>query len=71
MVCGDANYCSVKNKTYADSTIRRMNRCKDFKLNPIDALGENDEGYRPYHKNQSNQLYQLELEYIKQKLKGK
>ena len=47
MVCGDANYCSVRQKTYSDDHIKRTNRCRDFEFNPIDALGENPNEYRP------------------------
>ena len=47
MVCGDANYCTVKDKCYSDEHIKRPNNCKDFELNPMDALFENERGYRP------------------------
>lgn len=47
MVCGDANYCSVRQKTYSDDHIKRTNRCRDFELNPLDALRINSKGYRP------------------------
>ena len=38
MVCGDANYCSLKQETYTDAMISRANKCKYFEFNPIDAL---------------------------------
>lgn len=47
MVCGDANYCSVRNECYSDERIKRVNYCRDFEFNPIDALGENPAGYTP------------------------
>ncbi len=47
MVCGDANYCSKKEQCYSDEHIKRTNKCKDFDFNPIDALYENQEGYKP------------------------
>ena len=47
MVCGDVNYCSLKQRIYTDEQICRTNTCKDFELNPIDALGVNDKGYKP------------------------
>lgn len=47
MVCGDANYCSVRDKCYTDKQICRTNDCKDFKFNSIDALGINTKGYQP------------------------
>lgn len=52
MVCGDANYCSVKQRCYSDEHIKRTNKCKDFEFNPIDALGENEKGYQPRQKKQ-------------------
>ena len=57
MVCGDANYCEANEKTYSDATLKRANNCKDFDLNPIDALGENEEEYRPReNKSESAQI---------------
>lgn len=29
---------------------KRPNKCKDFELNPIDALGENPKDYKPRDK---------------------
>ena len=54
MVCGDANYCSVRETTYSDSYIKNPNRCKDFELNPVDALYENPDGYRPIKQKQED-----------------
>lgn len=31
----------------SESAAKRVNQCKDFDLNPIDAFGENKKGYRP------------------------
>ena len=47
MVCGDANYCTEKQHTKTDKQIKQSNNCKEFLLNPIDALYENAEGYKP------------------------
>lgn len=47
MVCGDANYCTVKKECFTDQYIKSTNNCKDFDFNPIDALGENVKGYQP------------------------
>ena len=49
MTCGDVNYCSAKEQTYTDKQVCRANKCKDFELNPIDALGINKKGYQPRH----------------------
>jgi len=47
MCCGDANYCSRFKTTFSDNKIKRTNKCKHFDLNPIDALGENPNEYKP------------------------
>ena len=47
MVCGDVNYCSKKKRTYTDKHIRHTNTCRDFDLNPIDALRINLKNYQP------------------------
>lgn len=39
MYCGDSNYCDVKKRCFSDAYIKHTNRCKDFELNPLDALG--------------------------------
>lgn len=56
MCCGDANYCSRKAKCLSDSCIKRVNHCKDFSLNEIDTLGENEKGYKPRTKKENKQL---------------
>ena len=47
MVCGDANYCTVKKWCFSEKYIKSVNECKHFDFNPIDALGENRKGYHP------------------------
>ena len=47
MVCGDVNYCDMHKQGYSDAQIKRTNRCKDFELCTIDALGENPREYEP------------------------
>lgn len=47
MCCGDVNYCSVKKRTFTDNTIKSPNKCKHFEFNPIDALAENNNEYKP------------------------
>lgn len=46
MVCGDANYCSIKEETYSEKYICCVNKCKYFDFNPIDARGTGSE-YKP------------------------
>ena len=62
MVCGDVNYCSVKDRTYSDEHIRHTNSCKDFDLNPIDAIRLNDKCYRPRPKRPEPDGIQMTLE---------
>ena len=52
MVCGDANYCSVKQKCYTEAHIKHSNTCKHFEPNEMDALFENEDGYKPRKKKQ-------------------
>lgn len=56
MCCGDANYCSKKSQCLSDSQIKKINKCKGFSLNEIDALGENDKGYKPRTKRENKQI---------------
>lgn len=46
LVVGDANYCSIQDKTMSEATAKSVNRCHNFALNPVDAFGENENGYR-------------------------
>jgi hypothetical protein len=63
MVCGDSNYCTEHKECYTDKQICRPNKCKDFDLNPIDALGVNLKGYKPREtKPKDNDFEQLRLE---------
>lgn len=61
MCCGDANYCSVKKRCYSDEHIKRTNKCKDFDLCPIDALGENTSGYKPRERKEPSPNNQMSL----------
>ena len=55
MCCGDANYCSKHNECYSDEKIKRVNRCKDFEFNPIDAINPGQK-YTP-RKSKPNRKY--------------
>ena len=46
-VTGNGNYCEKKQTEPTDKYAKSPNRCKDFDLNPIDAFGENENGYQP------------------------
>lgn len=47
MICGDGNYCTSRDAFILDSQAKRQNKCKNFNLNPIDALDLNKKGYVP------------------------
>lgn len=65
MVCGDANYCTVKEATLSDSYICRTNKCNDFEFNEIDAL-DHSRTYKPRKEKQEisdfEQLYWSDAE---------
>jgi len=46
LVTGNGIYCTLKNKTMAESTAKSVNHCKEFELNKMDAFFETD-GYKP------------------------
>lgn len=62
MVCGDANYCEIKKRTYSDEHIKHTNHCKDFDLNPIDAIRLNEKCYRPRPKRPEPDGMQITIE---------
>ena len=47
LVWGDSGYCEVKRKSLKYESCKRANKCKHFELNPMDALGENHNEYKP------------------------
>lgn len=47
LVWGDSGYCEVKRKCLKYDACKRVNKCKYFELNPIDAFGENPNEYKP------------------------
>ena len=62
MCCGDFNYCEIKKRTYSDEHIRHTNHCKDFDLNPIDAIRLNEKCYRPRPKRPEPDGIQITIE---------
>lgn len=52
LVYGDVCFCEKKNWVKSYDSCKQRNRCKDFELNPIDALGENLNGYKPREEKQ-------------------
>ena len=55
MCCGDANWCEKKEKCFSDDYIRRINNCKQFEFNEIDALDIN-KTYKPRKPKKVKQL---------------
>lgn len=47
LIYGDVPYCEKYERVMSESAAKRVNTCKDFDLNPIDAFGENKKGYQP------------------------
>lgn len=60
MVCGDFNYCEIKEKFYRESTIKVPNKCKNFAFCELDALQENLEPYKPRKKKENN-YHQIDI----------
>lgn len=46
-VCGNGEWCEAKQWEPTEKYAKNPNTCKLFKLNPMDAYGENQSGYRP------------------------
>jgi hypothetical protein len=51
LVYGDSCFCEKKRWVKSYNSCKQPNKCKDFELNPIDALGENPKEYKPREKN--------------------
>lgn len=60
-VTGNGNYCEAKHIEPSDRYAKSPNRCKEFDLNPIDAYGENMNGYQP-RKPKRNDGRQIRIE---------
>lgn len=46
-VTGNGNYCEKRGFEPSDNYAKKTNNCRDFELNPVDAYGENQNGYQP------------------------
>ena len=47
-VCGDIVYCSEHKNEMSEATAKKVNQCKDFVFNEIDALGfDLNKKYKP------------------------
>lgn len=62
LVYGDSCYCEVKRDFLKYDACKRVNKCKHFELNPIDALGENPKEYKPRVTFQRERQIFIELE---------
>lgn len=47
LVYADRCYCEVKRECLKYDSCKRVNKCKHFELNPVDALCENPNEYKP------------------------
>jgi hypothetical protein len=47
LVTGNGIYCTELHKEMSEAQAKRVNKCKSFNLNRIDAFGENEKGYVP------------------------
>lgn len=66
LVYGDVCFCEKKNWVKSYNSCKQRNKCKDFEFNPIDALAENLNGYKPRENKQieitGQTLFDFELE---------
>lgn len=60
MVCGDVNYCEKYQKCLSNENIKRVNKCKDFVFNEIDAITFNK--YKPRVNNKDYNQISLEVD---------
>ena len=59
MVVGDVNYCEAHSKCLSNETIKRINKCKDFIFNKIDAITFNK--YKPKENNKDYEQITMEV----------
>lgn len=52
-VCGNGEWCTVKEKELSERYAKNTNKCKEFEFNPIDAYGKNTAGYHPRERNET------------------
>lgn len=50
LAVGDLVYCTVKKKEIRETLAKTTNYCSAYDFTPVDAFGENKEGYKPRHK---------------------
>ena len=68
LVYGDVAFCQKKNWVKTYNSCKQRNKCKSFEFNPIDALGENLNGYKPREKEciEINEQTLFDFEVIKE-----
>lgn len=59
---GDTPYCSIREQTIREAVAKSPNRCHSFVMNPIDAFGENERGYKPREPKKAQCDGQMRLE---------
>lgn len=60
---GDVVYCDFRKRTMSEESAKRVNQCKDFEFNPIDAFNI-DKTYKPREKKETKveQINLLEVD---------
>ena len=62
LVVGDIPYCTTKKKQIKEINAKTTNYCPHYDLNPIDAFGENEKGYKPRHPKEPEQQIEGQME---------
>lgn len=60
-VTGNGNWCAARKMSPTDEYAKRVNKCKLFIFNPIDAF-DLERTYRPRHEKQQRNWEQMKLE---------
>ena len=62
LVVGDLPYCTTKKKQIPEHLAKTTNYCPHYDLNPIDAFGENEKGYKPRHPKEPEQQIEGQMD---------
>ena len=61
-VTGNGSYCELYEKEMTDDSAKHTNHCKWYEFNPMDAFGENMNGYKP-RKQKRNDGQQIKMKF--------
>lgn len=71
LIYGDVCFCEKKNWVKSYDSCKQRNRCNEFEFNPIDALAENPQGYKPREKRINiNQQTLFDIEVLNERNKN-